>query len=109
MQVIFKNQTLVQKISGVCGILIPLVFFIFVELAILQAPWFAWSEYALSDLGVEGNSALFFNLGVILTGISAFIFSIGLIKELSNKIGGYVFMIGSFALVGIGAFPILRG
>ena len=70
-----------------------------------DSPWFRWTSNALSDLGVSGISAFFFNNALILGGIFAFIFSIGLIKTLSNKIGAYILGVSSLALIAAGIFP----
>jgi len=99
------SQPEITKIAGFCGILIPIVIFTFIGLAISQSPWFRWTDHALSDLGVEGISAFLFNNGIILSGILAFVFSLGLIKELSNKAGAYLFSLSSLALIGIGIWP----
>jgi len=40
------------KISGVSGIVTPIVAFTFISLAIVYSPQFSWTENALSDLGV---------------------------------------------------------
>ena len=84
---------------------IPIVIFFSIWLAISDATWFRWTHNALSDLGVEGISALFFNNGIIFGGVLAFIFSIGLTKFLKNKVGAYLLAISSLALMGAGLFP----
>jgi hypothetical membrane protein len=96
----------ITKIAGICGILLPIVVFVSISLAMFGAPWFKWTNNALSDLGVGGISAFFFNNGLVIGGILAFIFSIGLIKILSNKIGGYALAVSSLALICVGLFPI---
>jgi len=94
------------KLAGLCGILMPFIFLISILIAMLYSPWFKWTHNALSDLGAEAPSALFFNNGLMFAGFLAFIFSIGLIKILSIKIGGYILAISSLALIGVGIFPI---
>jgi hypothetical membrane protein len=42
---------------------------------------------------------------MIAGGVLTFIFSLGLIKVLSKKIGAYLLLISSVALIGIGVFP----
>jgi len=100
------TQSRIIRVAGICGILIPIVVFTCIGLAITQSPWFRWTQHALSNLGVEGISAAFFNSGMILSGILAFIFSLGLIKILSNKIGAYLLCLSSLALFGVGLFPV---
>jgi len=99
-----KTDTI--KITGICGILTPFVFFTGILIALLQSPWFKWTNNALSDLGVKGISALIFNNGLIFGGLLALIFSIGLVKILYNKIGAYILGISSFGLIGAGLFPL---
>ena len=95
----------ITKIAGLCGILLPTIVFACTGFAISNSPWFKWTHNALSDLGVEGVSALFFNSGMIFGGILALLFSIGLMKTLSNKIGAYTLGLSAIALIGIGIFP----
>ncbi len=94
------------KFAGICGIMVPIVIFSSIFLALFRAPWFKWTNNALSDLGVEGISAFFFNNGLIFGGILSLIFSFGLAKILKNKLGVYILSISSIALIGIGLFPI---
>ena len=58
------------RISGVCGVLTPVVTFVFISLSIASAPEFSWMENALSDLGVmPGATSALFNYGLIVSGI----------------------------------------
>jgi len=95
----------ITRVAGICGLLVPVVIFTCLGLALLSSPWFTWTDHALSDLGVQTNTAALFNYGMIAGGVFAFIFSLGLIKVLSRKIGGYVLLFSSIALIGIGIFP----
>jgi hypothetical membrane protein len=95
----------ITRVAGICGILIPIVIFISLSLAMSDSPWFRWTHNALSDLGVEGLSAFFFNNGIILGGLLAFVFSIGLAKRLSKKTGAYILAASSLGLIGAGLFP----
>ena len=99
-----KNIKL-NKIIAVCGILIPIIIFTSIFIAISVAPWFKWTNNALSDLGVRGLSAFFFNNGLILGGFFIFIFSLCLLRLLKNKIGAYLLLGSSISLIGIGIFP----
>ncbi len=99
------KSSMITKISGICGIMLPIVIFICIAFAIILSPWFEWTEHALSDLGIEGIAALFFNLGLVIGGILGFIFSVGLQKQLSKKIGSIILSISSLALIGVGLFP----
>lgn len=77
--------------------------------AIALAPWFAFSEHALSDLGVAGRpSAPVFNGGLVLAGVTALGFAAEL-WDLSadplHRAGALAcaLAVGSMALVGV--FP----
>lgn len=96
----------ITKLAGICGILFPMLIIICTCLSIYVSPWFIWTQNALSDLGVKGISAFIFNNGLILAGIFALVFSIGIAKTLSNKFGAYVFAISAIALIGTGLFPL---
>jgi hypothetical membrane protein len=92
-------------LAGISGALIPIVIFLGIWLAISDASWFRWTHNALSDLGIQGLSAFFFNNGIIFGGILVLIFSIVLTQIIKNKIGAYVLSISSLALIGAGIFP----
>jgi len=102
---IVKKQVQLTKIAGICGILIPVVFLGSIAVAMSLSPWFRWTNNAISDLGVEGIAAIIFNNGVIIAGILTLIFSIGLTKILSNKIGGYFLSMSGISLIFVGIFP----
>jgi hypothetical membrane protein len=97
------------KISGVCGIIMPIVAFTFILLAILNSPQFSWTENALSDLGVkEGVTATLFNSGLIIGGILLLVFLSGLFvlqKTMLGRIGVFISVLAALALVAIGTFP----
>jgi hypothetical membrane protein len=98
------------KISGVSGVFTPIIAFTFILLAIAYSPEFSWTENALSDLGVqEGITANLFNYGIIISGIFAMIFALGLFtflrEKLLGKIGAFIFILDILALIAIGVFP----
>lgn len=111
------------RISGACGILTPIIAFMFIGLAIDSAPEFSWTENALSDLGViPGATAYLFNYGLIISGILGFVFATSLFRMmrffdmlsadgrshiLGHKgLGGAMFFsLACLALVAIGVFP----
>jgi hypothetical membrane protein len=100
-----KRQYGIVRIAGICGILLPFVIFTCLGLSIAVSPWFTWTQHALSDLGIQQSTAILFNNGIILSGLLTLIFSVGLIKILSRKIGAYLLLFSSLALIGIGLFP----
>ncbi|NWF86868.1 DUF998 domain-containing protein [Candidatus Bathyarchaeota archaeon] len=97
------------KISGICGIITPIITLTLISLAIGSYPPFSWTENALSDLGVqEGITAILFNSSLIIGGILTLIFALGLFLYLHNmlgKIGAFTFILDAFALSTIGVFP----
>ncbi|MEQ9716170.1 MAG: DUF998 domain-containing protein [Candidatus Asgardarchaeum sp.] len=100
------------KISGVCGILAPVVAYTFIFISIANAPWFSWQLNALSDLGAHAGSDLTFNFGLMIAGVLELIFSIGLyiyFKDTLSKIGSIFLILDSIALFGIGLFPETAG
>jgi len=100
-----KKQLL--KISGISGILLPIILIIFMAVCLLQNPWFNWMENAISDLGTTQGSPLLFNTGVILLGILLLLFSIGVIIRLKNDyLLPKILFVSSFFLMGAGIFPL---
>jgi len=97
------------KISGVSGIVTPIVAFTFISLAIVYSPQFSWTENTLSDLGVqEGVTAILFNYGLIIVGILALVFASGLFvlqKTMLGRIGAFIFVFAALILMAIGVFP----
>jgi len=111
------------RISGVCGILTPVVAFTCIFLAVASAPEFSWVDNALSDLGVmPGVTAAVFNYGLIVSGILGFIFTTSLFRVMRvfeilsaegkphllfyrGFVGALFFSSACLALVAIGVFP----
>ena len=98
------------RISGTCGIITPVLAFIFVSLAIASYPEFSWVDNALSDLGVvPGVTALLFNFGLIVSGIFSFIFATGMFvflgESMVGRAGAVIFVLATVALTAIGVFP----
>jgi hypothetical membrane protein len=96
------------KISGVCGILTPVVVFTFISLAITSSPQFSWTDNALSDLGVqEGVTSVLFNSGLIIGAFLAMTFASGLFilqKKILGRIGVFIFALAGLTLMAIGIF-----
>jgi len=98
------------KISGISGMIAPIIAFTLILLAIAYSPDFSWTENALSDLGVqEGVTAVLFNTGLIFSGVLVILFATGLFMflqgNLLSRIGAIVFVLDAFALTAIGVFP----
>lgn len=99
-----------HKISGICGIVTPLIGFSCVLLAISYAPDFSWTNNALSDLGVmQSPTSILFNLGLVAGGILGMMFASGLLTlfkgKLVGEIGTVMFVLDFFAFTAIGVFP----
>lgn len=111
------------RISGVCGVLTPIIAFTCIFLSIGSAPEFSWVDNALSDLGVmPGVTAAIFNYGLIASGILGFIFATSLFSVMRffeifsadgkphlsfyRGLGGALFFsLACLALIAIGVFP----
>lgn len=98
------------KLSGVYGVLAPVLAFAFILAAITSYPPFSWTSNALSDLGVvPGVTAGVFNSGLIICGVLCLMFTIGLYVLLSEsmvgRVGVFVFGLACVALTAIGTFP----
>ena len=98
------------RISGVCGVLTPVVAVICISLAINSAPEFSWVESALSDLGlVLGATSAFFNYGLIISGILGFVFATGVFGFLGESVvsrtGAFILVVAMVAFTAIGVFP----
>jgi hypothetical membrane protein len=98
------------KLSGICGIISPILTLSLILLAINNYQFFNWESNALSDLGIiSGNTAAFFNFGLIGGGLLILFFSPGLLlfleKSFFSKIRLLVFILACCFLISIGLFP----
>jgi hypothetical membrane protein len=99
-----------EKVCIYCGLISPIVTFIFINLAIFQASsWFSWTGNALSDLGVHEESAILFNSGLIIGGILTIIFAFGVMHFYQNQTvgrdGTFFLLLAGIFLASIGIFP----
>ena len=112
------------KITGICGILAPLIGLSCIAIAIILCPWFSWTENYLSDLGgspgdtpiyaAHGLASILFNSGLIVAGALGICLGIGIQKSrmldsLLGKLGILIYIVNACALVGIGVFPESTG
>jgi hypothetical membrane protein len=110
------------RVAGLCGIISPLIAFAFILVAVYYSPHFSWTENWLSDLGGTvmppdrpcANTSvteILFNTGLVISGILAVIFSLGLAVGFrkkfkpSGRLGSLLYVLGACALCGIGIFP----
>jgi len=99
-----KNNYL-YKLSGLSGLLLPIVFTILLAFSIIENPWFNWKENAISDLGNVNGSPLIFNTGLIIAGLLLLIFSLGFLISYKEKLGPTVLFTCSFLIIGVGTYP----
>jgi hypothetical membrane protein len=101
------------RLFGWFGIITPVVGFGMIFLAISTAPWFSWEMNALSDLGVEGLTAVLFNAGLMMSAAVMAVFSLGIYElgkeDRLGKIGFTLLIWTCIFLVGIGWFPETAG
>jgi hypothetical membrane protein len=102
-----NSKDLFIKISALCGCLLPVLLIILLLVSINQAPWFSWTESAISDLGRPSFEIMCFNCGLIILGFLLFIFSIGLYFYLGGeRVGPTILAISSIYFIGIGVYPL---
>lgn len=105
-----SRKTFWLRIAGICGIISPLLIFSLIFLSINSYESFNWELNALSDLGViSGNTADFFNYGLVIGGLLSLFFALGLFllldKQKFGRISFSLFILACFFLIAIGVFP----
>ena len=103
-------STALLRVSGIYGVLAPVLAFAFILMAVWSHPQFSWTANALSDLGVvSGVTAGIFNSGLVVCGVLCLTFAIGLylllIESRMGRVGVIVFALACLSLVAIGTFP----
>ena len=98
-----------DEIGGICGILSPVIAYVFIFISIMIHPDFSWASKELSYLGaVDTSYNNIFNFGLIISGILAFVFMLAIIQFAESKIG-YVglggYGGGMICLILVGVFP----
>ncbi len=97
------------RLAGICGILVPIFTLSLILLSINSYQFFNWESNALSDLGViSGNTAVFFNYGLVGGGLLILFFVPGLSLLLDNNFNRIVlpfFVLACCFLITIGLFP----
>ena len=77
--------------------------------AVYLSPWFSWFRNALSDLGVDGIQAVIFNSSLMLGGVLALIFALGLRRSMNGNMladaGAVLLVLSALFLFSIGLFP----
>jgi len=102
----------IVRIGGLCGIAAPIITIALIMLAIYLSPWFSWTDNALSDLGVREAAAIF-NSSLIIGGLLALVFALGLREILKEhwleNVGTALFILDAILLCCIGVFPESAG
>lgn len=73
-----SKSRLLLGLGGVSGVITPILVLSLILVAISYYSDFNWETNALSDLGVEGISAVIFNSSLILSGFLMVLFAAGL-------------------------------
>ena len=115
-----SKQPISIKISALCGIIGPILGFIFILCSIFYSDWFYWTENWLSDLGgIPGNtsiwasrgiSSVIFNIGLVISGLIGVIFAnslrkIHILNNSKGRIGVFLLILDMFTLSFVGIFP----
>ena len=103
-----------SRIGAWAGITGTMAFGLLWTAAVIADGSWAFGEDTLSELGrMDGGGRDIFNSAVILASILWMIFTLGLYSILqrrwSTRVGGALFFISAFSLLGIGIFPIDSG
>jgi hypothetical membrane protein len=114
----------IVRISGLCGILAPIIGLGAIFISISMLPWFSWTENYLSDIGGNpgsdclwntwGRPSVIFNFGLVTAGVLGILFGIGFQKSgfVNGTLGniGVIFLISdAAALIGVGLFTESTG
>lgn len=109
----FEDRGSLIMYCALIGFIGAVVFSLMWTLAVLVDGSWVFGEETLSELGGDRPGRIYFNSGVIITGIMGLIFAIGLYVLMDGKflgrIGAVVAMMGAIALIGVGIFPITTG
>ena len=107
-----SKRVILLKFALLCGMISPIISLSSITVAITYTPGFNWFTWALSDLGVH-EAALIFNSGLIIGGILATIFAVGLMqilrKQVLGFVGAFTLVLSSINLCAIGVFPESAG
>jgi hypothetical membrane protein len=99
-----------ERFWALFGLVGPLVAYVFIGVSIASAPWFSWWNNALSDLGhaLRGESAVYFNFGLLLTGLLIFVYSMTVFWKYAKYTSLFLFAT-AFALQLVAVFTEVYG
>ncbi|MEM2137826.1 MAG: DUF998 domain-containing protein [Candidatus Anstonellaceae archaeon] len=97
------------RLAGICGIISPVVAFVFIILAVGNYPSFDWYSNDLSDIGgASGMAALLFNASLVFSSALSLVFTYGLWDFMPDyklsKVGVALFALSLVTLAGSGVF-----
>lgn len=98
-----------EEFGGICGMLAPIIVYIFTGISILIYSGFDWSNNTLSDLGaVDASYNNIFNFGLMIGGIAGLIFTFAIFRFVETRggvLGVSLFGAGAVCLILLGVFP----
>ena len=94
------------QVAGLCGFISLGVIVIAVLVPLFFSPWFHVGMF-LSDLGVFSDIGWFFSLGLVVAGFLFLVFSLGVIRFVSDDLkgAGFAFALASCGLILAGVNP----
>ncbi|MFA4645825.1 DUF998 domain-containing protein [Pyrococcus kukulkanii] len=103
-----RSGQFIRSLCAKSGILAGLVYWLSVVISISRNPWFSFFKNALSDLGnPKATAPWIYNLGLIISAVFLFAFTISLIVDARNKlqtVGGAYISVSAIFLALIGVF-----
>ena len=106
-QMLSAKKAAWMRITGLLGIITPLVILPSIFAAISLSPWFSWERNALSDLGVSQNVAPLFNTVLIMGGILVLLLGSGMFLAFTRagaRAGAVTLIFAAISLTAIGVF-----
>ena len=98
-----------ERLATWCGVAAVTVAIVSILLAVLAAPWFSWTDDALSNLGTaQADYPWLFNYGLVLSGLLALPFSWRLYSAGDHpieRLGGLTLALSVTCLALVGVFP----
>jgi len=99
-----------DRVYALCGVIGPLLAYVFIGVSIMLSPWFTWESSALSDLGHSVNSevASIFNIGLLFAGFLVMIYATTVFKKHAKYTSGCL-VLGAFSLQLVATFDEVYG
>jgi hypothetical membrane protein len=98
-----------QETGLYCGVAAIAVFVVLLVFAVANFSGYSSLSNYLSDLGVNPDSALFFNIGAMIAGVLGIPLGVSLMGRLPGRLGragGLLIALADIALVGVGIFNL---